>query len=117
MAGDISSNFKAIDFYKKNGLKYYAASLKTCNRSSVSSLLNDSKFKTHLNDLAVGAEKKIFKRNGETIQADIVHLYIAVPKDKLAMFENIEAAIHGLDIKNIGKVKVFVTTIEDSVGL
>lgn len=112
----VSSNFKAIDFYKKNSLKYYASSLKTCNRFSVSNLLNDSKFRTLLNDLTVGAEKKIFKGIND-IRADEVHLYIAVPKDKLAMFENIEAAIHVLDIKNIGKVKVFVTTIENAVGL
>ena len=40
-----------------------------------------------------------------------------VSENKLSLFQDIEAAIHGLDIKDIKKVKVFVTTIEDSVGL
>lgn len=115
---DIASNFKAIDFYKKANGKNYAASLKTCNRANVSGLINDSKFRSHLKDLAEGAKAKKFEGKIE-IPADEVQLYIAVPQTKLTMFENIESEIHGLNssISGVNKIKVYVTTIENGVGL
>ena len=113
---DISSNFKAIDFYKfKNGINY-VASLKTCNRANLQSLLDDSKFRTHLKHLADGAKEKVFEGT-KKIKADEVHLYIAVPQGKLNLFEGIEDKIHKMNIDNIKKVKVSLTTIEDAVGI
>ena len=106
---DLKSNFKAIDFYKKEGIKNIVGSLKS-TKSNPSEWLNYNK--DHLKELIkIAKDKKII--DGKQLDADEVFLFITVPHDKLGDWSNFSTTLLNSGLPDINKIKLEIFSMEN----